>query len=100
MRILFPVIFTLFMSGCLATSGNMRTIESTPSGALVTIENYGTCETPCTVKLDGRRNVTIAKAGYKAQRFAIDAKGKPVRVKLELAAPTGDVDAQTLPEID
>ncbi len=90
----------LALPGCLTTSGNVRTITSEPAGALVRIANYGECETPCTVKLDEMRQLTVAKAGYKAQRFHVAPGNKDVHVILELAAPTKDVDASQLPELD
>lgn len=100
MRILFAGCAALAAGGCLTTSGGLRTIESDPPGALVTVEGYGECETPCTIRLDERRGITVAKAGYAAQRFSIAPDGPPVKVTLELAAASGDVDAEALPEID
>lgn len=99
MRILTAGFLALTVCGCMTTQGARR-IVSEPPGALVTVEGFGECETPCTVQLDARRNVIVAKAGYKAQRFVIAPDGPPVNVILELAAPTDDVDAETLPEID
>ena len=90
----------LALTGCLATGGEVRTITSQPDGALVRIDGFGECETPCTVKLDGRREVTVAKAGYKAQRFGITPGNRDIHVILDLAAPTQDVDAETLPSLD
>ncbi|MEM8771161.1 MAG: PEGA domain-containing protein [Pseudomonadota bacterium] len=84
----------------MTTTGDLRTITSTPAGALVKIEGFGECETPCTIKLDGARNVTVAKAGYKAQRFAVKPGRENVNVILELAAPTDEVSSETLPELD
>lgn len=99
LRIAAVLCAPLLASGCLATGGAARTITSTPSGATVTIDGYGECETPCTVKLDTYRRITVAKAGYKAQRFGIEPGRQPVVVILELAAPAGDVDAETLPDL-
>ncbi|GJL94584.1 MAG: hypothetical protein DHS20C05_09890 [Hyphococcus sp.] len=99
MRAVFLASITVLLAGC-ASSGGMRTINSTPPGALVTVEGYGECETPCTIKLDGSRHITVAKAGYKAQRFYISPDGQPVEVILELAAPAGEVDETSLPAID
>jgi PEGA domain len=99
MRLILILATVIFLNGCLATSGGMRSFSSTPSGATVTIDGYGACETPCTVKLDGYRKVTVAKAGYKAQRFGVKSGGAPVNVILELAAPAGVVDAETLPDL-
>ncbi|MEO1251949.1 MAG: PEGA domain-containing protein [Pseudomonadota bacterium] len=88
------------LSGCLFTTGDTRTITSAPSGAVVTIEAFGECETPCTVKLDGLRQVTVAKAGYKAQRFGVRPGDEPVHVILQLAAPTESIDATSLPTLE
>ena len=100
MRILIAALIALAAGGCLATTEGARKIKSKPSGALVTIEGYGECETPCTVRLNGQRNVIVAKAGYKAQRFAIAPEGPTIKVELELAAPTDEVDAEALPELE
>ena len=100
MRILLALTAGLFVSGCLATSGDVRKITSDPPGALVTVQGYGECETPCKVRLDDHRNVTVAKAGYKAKRFVMGPSGPPLKVRLELAAASDDVDAETLPDLD
>jgi len=100
MRRVLLMLSAVGLSGCITTSGgNLRTIESEPTGALVTVEGFGECETPCTVRLDERRSVTVAKAGYNAQRFVIAPKGSTVYVILKLAAPTDSVDSETLPEL-
>jgi PEGA domain-containing protein len=99
MRLILILATVFFLNGCFVTSGGMRSFTSTPSGATVTIDGYGACETPCTVKLDGYRKVTVAKAGYKAQRFGVKPGGAPVNVILELAAPAGVVDSETLPDL-
>ncbi len=93
-------VLALAGSGCLATGGETRTIKSTPTGAQVQVEGYGDCDTPCTVKLDGMREITVAKAGFKAQRFRIAPGGGDVNVVLELAAPTSDVATEALPELN
>ena len=64
------------------------------------IAEFGECETPCTVKLDELREMTVAKAGYKAQRFYVAPGSKEVHVILQLAAPTKDVDTTALPSLD
>ena len=97
--IAMSVAAAILFSGCVST-GTTRTIESTPPGASVTIKGFGECETPCTVKLDGRRSVTVAKAGYKAQRFDILPGAEPVVVILELAAASEEVDSVELPRLD
>jgi hypothetical protein len=51
------------------------------------------------IELDAARNVTIAKAGYKAQSIIIRPDGRRVVVELELAAPTTDVEESEIPEL-
>lgn len=89
----------MLATGCLATTGDMRTITSMPDGALVQIDGYGECETPCSIKLDTIRQITVAKAGYLPQRFGIKPGRDDVHVILELAAPTDDVAVETLPDL-
>ena len=96
------VIFaTLMLSGSLlsACASGVQKITSSPSGALVQMAGFGECETPCTVKIDGPRDITVAKAGYNPKRLRIQPGGD-INVDLDLAAPTEDVDAVTLPDLD
>lgn len=75
-------------------------IVTDPPGATVRVEGYGECASPCTIGLDGPRQIIVAKAGYKAQRFQL-SPGKPVvRVKLELVAPTKGVESDELPPVN
>jgi hypothetical protein len=91
------------LSGCQTLSfgggSSVTTIDSDPTDAHVTVEGYGECDTPCTVGHDVDRMVTVAKAGYKPQRFVIKPGSKRVRVVLEKSAPTKDVESITLPEL-
>ncbi len=99
MRFLLSIALMVMLGGCM-TLGDSREIRSTPSGALVTLPGFGECETPCTIKLDRTRRITIAKAGYKPRLVDIEPGGGPVTIPLDLAAPTEDVDSQTLPDLD
>ena len=99
MRFSLLITFAVMLSGCL-TLGSGREIRSIPSGALVTLPGFGECETPCTIKLDRTRRITIAKAGYKPRRVDIEPGGGPVTIPLELAAPTEEVDTEILPDLD
>lgn len=89
----------LAATGCVTFGSDAAKIVTVPPGATVRVDGFGECETPCTVKVDQPRYVTIAKAGYKAQRIRISPDQSKVEVELELAAPTEDVDAQTLPDL-
>ncbi len=77
----------------------ITTVSTTPPGALVTVEGFGECLSPCTIELDAPRNITVAKAGYNPQRFVLEPGKKKVDIMLELSAPTTDVDADTLPDL-
>lgn len=100
MRILFIALAALPLAGCLTTSGNISRISSNPPGATVSVNGLGECETPCTVELSQLRRVTVAKTGYKPFRFDLQPDGRDIAIELELAAPTEDVDAVALPDID
>lgn len=101
MRIL-TVAAVALVAGCVtngkATRG-VTLITSEPTGALVTVEGYGECETPCSVEADAVRSVTVAKAGFLPVRFDLVPGKKRVALKLELAAPTEGVDEGELPEL-
>lgn len=103
LRVLTVAIAASLVAGCKTLGGGQANtitlIESTPSGALVRVEGFGECETPCRVEIDKPRMVTVAKAGFNAQRFQIVPKRKRVDVTLELAAPTRDVDSGELPDL-
>jgi len=74
-------------------------IESIPTGATVSIEGFGECETPCTIQHNITRRIVVAKAGYLPQNFDVRAGAGKIRVQLELAAPTEGVEEQALPEL-
>ena len=89
------------LSGCLTILGdNQIDIATTPPGATVNLEGFGECETPCSIKLQQKRRVTIAKAGYKPVRLNVPPNSRDISILLELAAPTDEVDATTLPDLD
>ncbi|MEE2691744.1 MAG: PEGA domain-containing protein [Pseudomonadota bacterium] len=97
------VLVLLSAAGCKTLGGGpsstITLIESDPPGAQVTVEGFGECDTPCRIEIDKPRMVKVAKAGYLAQRFQIVPGKKRVDVKLELAAPTKNVDSSELPEL-
>lgn len=71
-----------------------------PPGALLTIDGFGECETPCTVKLDEPRRARLAKAGFVAQTVTLGPDRSSVTIPMKLAAASDDVDAATLPDLD
>ncbi len=94
---------TLPSTGCLTIlggGGNKIDIETTPPGATVTLEGFGECETPCAIQLEQTRRVTVAKAGYKPVRLRVPPDSRDISIILELAAPTDEIDATTLPDLD
>ena len=94
-------IIALAGAAACATSGGsgLTTITSTPEGATVRIDGFSDCETPCAIRLEFPADVTVAKAGYTAERFRINPGEKSVSVDLELAAPTEGVEETELPEL-
>lgn len=104
MRILFGIaIAALTLGGCKTLGGGsgttLTTVTTEPAGALVTVEGFGECETPCTIEIDKPRNITIAKAGYDPQKLVLLPGKKKLNVTLELSAPTTEVDETELPEL-
>ena len=100
MRALICLLIAQFVSACATTSGSTITlVETDPPGALVRVEGFGECEAPCTIELDAPRSLTIAKAGYDAQRLTLEPGTKRVQIKLNLSAPTTSVEEEALPEL-
>ncbi len=103
MRAIFGFAAALALTGCQTLAGGSGTtltmISTTPAGALVTVEGFGTCETPCTVEIDKPRNIIIAKAGYDTQRLVLLTGRRKLDVVLKLSAPTTGVDETELPEL-
>lgn len=100
MRAQLLALAALFLPAC-ATTGRptITLVETDPPGALVQVEGFGECIAPCTIELDAPRNLTIAKAGFDAQRLTLEPGKKRVQVKLKLSAPTTDVEEESLPEL-
>ena len=101
-RVLTLAVAASLVAGCQTLGGGGNTvtlIDSKPPGALVRVEGFGECETPCRVEIEKPRMVTVAKAGFNAQRFQIVPKRKRVDVILELVAPTTNVDSTELPDL-
>lgn len=99
MRILI-LCASLAAGGCATFGSGVTQIVSEPPGALVRVEGAGECQTPCTVKFESPREVTIAKVGYKARRLRIGPDQSKVKVTLELAVETKEIETNTLPEVE
>lgn len=107
MRVLVSAIAVLALSGCqtidlgnLTGPGETLTINSDPQGALLTLYDYGECETPCTIKINEQRKARIAKAGFKTLELTLQPSRNAVTIPLELAAASEGVDEVALPELD
>lgn len=88
------------LAACETLGGSKTTeIVTTPPGALVRIEGYGECTSPCVIEFDGPRTILIAKAGYKAQRLELKPGKSRIEIPLELVAPTADVEEAEIPEL-
>jgi hypothetical protein len=97
---LLTIAALLSATGCMTFGDGLTHMTSLPPGALVTVPGAGSCETPCTIKLVRPLDVTVAKAGYVARKVRIEPGQSKAEVKLELAAPTKDVDASEMPELN
>lgn len=90
----------LALGACATAKGSrIVLVDTDPQGALIRVEGFGECESPCRIEVDATRHLTIAKAGYNAERIVIDPTSKNILVKLKLSAPTTDVEADALPEL-
>jgi hypothetical protein len=101
MRFLAAVLVATLSAACTTNEGKPRLtlVTTEPAGALVQIEGFGECVSPCTIEHDAPRSLTIAKAGYDAVRLTITPGQKEARIVLQLAAPTIDVDETKLPDL-
>ena len=98
--ILLAALFSAALGACrTAPKSTITEIVSDPAGAEVQIVGFGTCITPCRIEIDRPRNITVARAGFLAERFQIAPGQKSVTLALKLAAPTKDVDKTELPDL-
>lgn len=95
------IVCALFATtGCMTLgSSGVTKIVTAPPGATARVEGFGECETPCTVSLNAPRTITVAKAGYIAKRLRIKPGQSKVKIELELAAPTAEVESTQMPEL-
>lgn len=106
MRCLLAAPVLALASGCvtdgLGAGPRARNVNvvTTPPGAVLTIDGAGECETPCIVRLDGPKQARLAKAGFIAMNVVLTPDKRTIAIPLELAAPSGAVDAAALPELD
>jgi len=91
----------LLLAGCESMGGGPRMTEivTDPSGALVRVEGYGECTTPCTVAFDAPRRITIFKEGFRELRPTLEPGKSRASFKLELVAPNTDVEKTELPKL-
>ncbi len=103
MRHLAAVLLMVCTGGCATLGGGSSStllVNTSPPGALVSIDSYGECESPCTVRLDRPRQARIAKAGFISATVTLAPGRKSVTIPLELAAASDDVDAVALPDLN
>lgn len=99
MRVFAVIILASALAGCASSGVRRAEVVTLPEGAVVRVEGFGECISPCTIALDAPRTVTIAKTGYKAQRIVVRPGERRVRVELDLAAPTTAVEESEIPEL-
>ncbi len=100
MRSKAVALIAVLIPACATTKGaSITLVETDPPGALVQVEGFGECEAPCTIELDAPRRLTIAKAGYDAQRLTLSPGTKKLQVRLNLSAPTTAIEEEPLPEL-
>lgn len=100
MRLTFPAFAAICASACATADGpKISLVETDPPDAIIRVEGFGECQSPCRIELDAPRNLTIAKAGYDAQRVVLEPGTKRLLITLKLAAPTTKVDEEGLPEL-
>ena len=89
------------LGACESISGGPRTTEivTDPPGALVRVEGYGECLSPCVIEFDAPRTIIVAKEGFRAQRLAIKPGKARILLKLDLVAPTTDVEETEMPKL-
>ncbi len=91
----------LFLAACeIVPEAPSMLIKTEPSEAQLTFDTGFVCTSPCKVVLRAPMKVKIAKAGYKAQEKTLSqtVSGEVIWV-LELAAPTTNVEEESLPEL-
>lgn len=99
MRRLLLLVPLLCVACQTSPSTTLVRVETTPSGALLSIAGFGECETPCTIEIDREREAQIAKAGFHPKKIVLKPGAKTFAVTLELAAPTTAVDESAIPEL-
>lgn len=99
MQTLITIALMLLLGGCATFGAKQTEIVTEPAGAVVRVEGYGECTSPCVIAFDAPRAVTIAKAGYKSQRLELRPGKSRIVIPLELAAPTRPVEEGALEKL-
>ena len=89
------------LSACSSVPENpTMLINTVPNGAQLTFDSGFICTSPCKVIVRRPMRVTAAKAGYIAQDNLLEwSRAEQVTWTLRLAAPTIDVDEESLPDL-
>jgi hypothetical protein len=96
---LVPLFLAISACESLGAKPRMTEIATDPPGALVRVEGYGECTSPCTVEFDVPRTITIVKEGFKTQKLQLKPGKSRIDIKLELTAPTVDVEKSEMPKL-
>lgn len=99
MRHILLVFAAGFASSCMTILPDRTLVKTNPAGAVVTVEGFGECETPCRIKVDEPRTATVAKAGYEKKQIMLEPGRSTVSIDLKLAAPTEEVEKSDLPKL-
>ncbi|MEM6650428.1 MAG: hypothetical protein AAF603_09285 [Pseudomonadota bacterium] len=102
---------SVLLSGCMTTDGFSRLnmtpedtvyvlVKSDPDGATISFLDGTECQTPCRVGIDGPLQMTVARAGYAAERYQLTKRSKsPLTVQLDPVARTVPVEEVSLPDL-
>ena len=90
------------LTGCASIAGNNSravTVNSTPAGAAIFVDNHQYGTTPATITLPnyiyGGKSVTVRKAGYQEQTQMINTQFQPIALLDIFLWPTFIIDAAT-----
>ena len=100
-KLLSAAASIMILSACTTFSDTATVkIQSEPTGALVTVDGVGECETPCSIRIKIQRYATVAKAGYLPVTVRLSPGKRNYNIQMELAAASDAVDAVILRDID
>ncbi|MEM8988156.1 MAG: PEGA domain-containing protein [Pseudomonadota bacterium] len=104
------LVRTVCFSGLMVVAAGCQTlgldnvrIETTPPDATARFATGQSCKTPCAFRAVGEKpiSITLSKTGFKSEtvtltRSTLGFRPNPLRVELQLVAPTINVEAAPL----